>query len=846
MRRFAWPVLILVGVVSGILLDFTVETLRINTSTEDMIDRTVEFRRNDIAFDLAFPARLERLVVVLEGPSPEESERGAELLAEAMRSRPEWFSGVVRPGTFEFFRKHALLYLSLDELSAQADRLAEAAPLLATLNDDPSLRGLAEVISQFLEQAPEEQVDDLDKILARIAMAVRRETLGEPGALSWRRLLVGEEAEMITDMAFVTTQPKLERGALQPAGQAIAVLRTTAEALGLTPERGFRMRLTGPVAIDHEELESVKRGGELAGFVSLVAVTLLLAMSLRSLRLLVAVFTTLTIGLLWTAAFAAAAVGQLNLISVAFAVLFVGLGVDFGIHFSLRFAESRAKGAFFSRALREASRGTGRSLALSALCAAIGFLAFLPTDYRGLAELGLISAGGMAIALIANLTLLPALMAILRPHPHFEASRPGEGALTRFIERRGRWVSLSAIALGAVAAAFVPFVSFDMNPLNLKDQKAESVAAFLELAQSPETTPYSIEILAPNLSDAETLATRLRKVPGVGRVLTLLRFVPEEQKAKLAIVDDMAFFLGPLLIGNEPQVGPDAKARADAVRELQRSLADSSLPGAMTLARALSAFIESRGLEGEATDGLQTRLLGTLPRSLETLRTALNTGPVDLSDLPFDLRDSWIAPNGSARVEVFPAEKVMTTRELRDFAEAVEPEAPLATGTPVVITEAGRVVLRAFVQATLLALVGIVAVLWVTLRRPRDIALVLLPLLLAALWTVATSVILGLPFNFANVIVLPLLLGLGVASGIHLVLRRRESGDGSAIMETSTPRAVLFSALTTIASFGSLAVSGHRGMASMGELLTLAVSFTLLAMLVVLPSFMSATERRRD
>jgi hypothetical protein len=241
---------------------------------------------------------------------------------------------------------------------------------------------------------------------------------------------------------------------------------------------------------------------------------------------------------------------------------------------------------------------------------------------------------------------------------------------------------------------------------------------------------------------------------------------------------------------------------------------------------------------------LEARLVATLPDLLSRLRQALEAGPVTLADLPQSLRARWVNPAGQARVVGAPAEPLTDNEALAAFARAVLAVEPRATGTPIIVTEAGDAVIGAFQQASWLALGLITLLLAVVLRRLRDILLVLAPLALAVLYTAASAVILGLSLNFANVIVLPLLLGLGVSGAIHVVMRWREEAEPGRMALTSTPRAVLFSALTTIASFGSLAVSRHLGLASMGLLLTIAILCSLVCTLVVLPSALALVDRQ--
>jgi hypothetical protein len=581
-----------------------------------------------------------------------------------------------------------------------------------------------------------------------------------------------------------------------------------------------------------------------ASAITMVAVTLLLLWGLRSWRLIAATLLTLVVGLIVTAAFTALVIGRLNLISVTFAVLFVGLGVDFGIHVVLRYREEVLRGAALLQAIENAALGVAGALTLSALCAALGFLSFVPTAYMGLAELGAISAFGMLVAWFASLTLLPALLCVmpLRRVPAKIMPRP-----LLPIERHARVILAVATIAGLASLLTLPDLEFDFNPLNLKDPTSESVMTFQALKTDPENAPYVIDILAPGLAEADQIARDLAAKPLVGRVITLTSFVPEGQDEKLELVDSLAWSIGPLLQpgDGEPLRGTE---REQALAGLRASLADALAddlaaernPGAAALAEALSRLQAAN--PDAASTALEARLLGLLPALLDDLRQALEADPVGLDNLPPELRERWLTDGGQARVLVEPAWQIDNNDDLKAFAEAVLAEVPYATGGPIVVLEGGSAVVTAFAQSSVLALVLIMLVLAVVLRSLRDIVLVLAPIALAALLTAASAVLLGLSLNYANVIVLPLLLGLGVSGSIHVVMRQRQHGD---IASTSTPRAVVFSGLTTIASFGSLAVSSHLGLASMGQLLTIAILWSLVCSLVVLPSMLVVTSGER-
>jgi hopanoid biosynthesis associated RND transporter like protein HpnN len=839
-------------VLSGVALAIAVGGLGINTSTTDMIAPDVPFRRHAIAFERAFPAFDEPIVALIEGDAPERVEAVARALAEALRRDRERFAAVEYLPGEPFFARNGLLFLEQNELERLSERLAAAQPMLAALAAEPTLAGLADFIELALVEEPTDGALDpeLGRLLLAMARVVDAEIAGTPGVLSWRRAL---EAETDPEPAreIVLAQPHLDHGSLAPAEGAILAVREHARDTGIVPGSGLTLRLTGEAVLDQEELTAVGSGALTAATITTLAVAALLVIGLGSIRLIAATLITLALGLILTAAVAALAIGRLNLISVTFAVLFVGLGVDFGIHLVLRYREALARGTARADSLPVAVVGIGPGLALSALCAALGFLAFAPTDYRGLAELGVISAAGMAIALIMSLTLLPALLGLMPLERPATAQIKSMG-WARTLERHRRAVLGITLLAALGALILLPRVEFDFNPLNLKDPASESVRAFNLLARAADTSPYVIDLLAPDLEAAADLAARLEQLREVGDVVTLRSFVPEAQDEKLEILDSLAYFLSPVL---QPAVAPamTADGRRAALERLETTLAaafDGRLdpaanPRAARFLEALQRF-RSAGPSDAQVASLEARLTATLPPLLERLGSALEATPVEAGDLPDHLRARWLAEDGTARLLVRPAQPIDDNAALARFADAVLRVAPEATGTPVIVREAGRVVIQAFQTASWLALGAISLVLVFVLRRTVDVLLVLTPLALAVLFTAANAVLLGLELNFANVIVLPLLLGLGVSGAIHVVLRERQRLPGEALQATSTPRAVLFSALTTIASFGSLAISAHRGLSSMGQLLTIAILWSLVTTLIVLPSMLAFRHRPDD
>ncbi len=836
------PVLVLAAAAITTLVvgALTLLNLKINTSVIDLMDPDLPFMRNVLEFDKAFPQETDTIVIVVDGETPERASEAARRLADALKPHTSEIKDVFYPAGDPFLQRHGLLYASPGELEALSAELARAQPLLASLAADPSLRGLGDVLTLSLTHLDEMGADGkvppaFDQVLAAMAATTSGVAAGSSRPFSWEELFSGAVKTTQGDgrRQIIVVEPSLDFTALKAAGPAEDLIRNTISELQLTPDNGVRVRLTGELLMLQDELVSVEQSSGLANVVTLVIVIGLLVVGLKSVRLVLGTLTALVVGLTLTSGLGLLVFGQFNMISVAFAVLFIGISVDFGIQFSLRYQEIVDRGVAPCPALKEAAAAIGPALTLAAASAAIGFFAFLPTSYRGLAELGAIAGMGMVVALFTNLSVLPACIALL-PTSARDPSRETLGLqyhLQQVIDHHPRVVVGLALAVAIISATQLPRVRFDDSALNLRDPSAESVATTMELLQDPLVDPYRATILAAGPAEAERIAEKLRVLPEVREVRTLGDLVPTDQEQKLRLIEDMALFMGPVLTPPPPAAPPSPAEEKAALDRLAEAARAAGSPGATALAEAVARFPASDA----KLEALRQALLGAFPQMMQRLALSLEAGPVALDDLPKSLRARQQAADGRVLVEVFPKADARLQENRQAFAAAVQSVAPDASGEAIIATEGGRAVLRAFLEAGLISAVLITAmVLWV-LRNVADTLMVMAPLVLAALLTMAISVNIGISLNFANVVVWPLLLGLGVASGIYMVLRDRQEPDAQ-LLDTSTPRAVLFSALTTIASFGSLAIVKHPGLASMGSLLTLAISLSLISTVIVLPA----------
>jgi hopanoid biosynthesis associated RND transporter like protein HpnN len=818
--------------------------LSVNTDIEKLLPSDLPWRQNEIALDRAFPQNANQLAIVIDGQTGSLADDAAQRLAERLAAEPQFFRNMRRPDGGAFFDQNGLLFLSVDELNALSQQLVSAQPLIGSLSADPSLRGLFDTLKLFVEGAGRGDVgiDKLAPTLAKIADVVDGVAAGRTESLSWQQVLSGKPDDKRDLRHFVLAQPVLDYTAITPASSATGEIRRLVHDLGLEPQNGVRVRITGSPALDDEQFKTLKEGALRSTLLSVGGVLVILLVGLRSPRLVIAILATVFSGLVLTAGFAALAIGSLNVISVAFGVLFVGLAVDFSIQFSIRYRDQRHRLGTLDKALAGAAATIGPSLALAAASTAIGFLSFVPTPYVGVRELGWIAGAGMVIAIALNFLLLPALLTLLRPRAEPEAIGFARAApLDRLLRTRRRWVLGGTAVLALAGLAAMPGIRFDFDPINLKDPNSEAMQTALDLMRDPQTTPYTAEILSPSLEAATALADRLAELPEVEQAVTAEGFIPTHQDEKLAILSDLTLLLGPSLAPATTQPAPsDAEVMASlaACRDALRKFADAhpDAPGAGPVGRLAAALDTAAARGPQIIPELHKALLSGLLHRLEVLGRLLQAKPVTLADLPQDLRASWIAPDGKARIEVFPKGSARDPKVLEDFVAAVHRVAPQATGTPVTIQEAGRLISSAFVEAGVIAVAAIMVLLAVVLRDPRDVALVIAPLLLAALLTLAVTVAIGMKLNYANIIALPLLLGIGVAFDIYFVMNWRAGLSDH--LQSSTARAVVFSALTTLCAFGSLALSPDPGSSEMGKLLAISLAMTVLCTLFILPALL--------
>ncbi len=829
--------------------------LGVITDTAGMLSEKLRYLQVYRHFKKEFPHSCNRIVVVIDAITPDLAADARDQLGRALRERPTLFPWVYLPGDDSFFKQEGLLFLSQEELEGLADNLAQAEPLLAAIVREPDLNGFFSMLNLALEAKAKGESVDLSMVFTELSKTFEHVNAGKFYQMSWMRLMSGSGGRT---RQFIIVQPAVNYETVLPGRAAITAIRQIVRELALVPDKGVKVMLTGDIPMQFDELKSVTKGAKTAGILSFIMVSIVLITGLGSFRLVLATLAPLVAGLVWTACFAAAAVGHLNMISVAFAVLFIGLSVDYAIHLCLRYRELLVSGLESREALIQAVQDVGPSLVLCAVTTSIGFYSFMPTDFSGVAELGLIAGTGMFLGLFANLTILPAVISLLplsasviRPYYLSLDSHSMVYKIIGFPYKKGRIIRLSVILIILAACWYIPRVRFDSNPINLRAPDAESILAFKKLLQDPDSSPWSLESLAHTQKEAIDRTKKFQALKMVKHAINLMNFVPDGQLSKLDIIDDMSMIMEPVFavtpkIIEDTDPGQEVESIRKFLSGLRKASTYKNTQEEAALISQIEAFLQKLDLfppgdRAAELHSLRDAVLGSFPGRIHDLKLALSARAFTEQEIPEQIRSEWIGTSGDRRIDVVPEKNPQNDREIAQWVAAARTVDPDVTGYAVLIMEGGRAVLKAFREAFSTSLAAIALLLLVMMPWKRDAVIAFCSLILAGLLTGIFMAILHIDLNFANIIALPLILGIGVDNGIHIAHRHRKAlKEPINILQTSTARAIFFSTLTTICSFGNLAVSPHLGMASMGKLLTIGIAMALLTAIIIMPAFLAA------
>ncbi len=634
-RLVAWSVrhparVVVLSLMLAILSGYyVVQHFKINTDISRLVKADKAWSALDQAIDKAFPQRAQTVLVVVAARAPEFADAAADTLSAALQKQNNEFAAVTQPEGGSFFEHDGLLFLSLGEVQSTTGQLVKARPLINALAHDPSLTSLAGLLTTTLLlplQMGEVKLSDMSPLRSRSAATLDRLFARQPAALSWRALV---DKGVSTDpaRAFITVQPKVNYGALEPGARASKAIRATAASLNLAARYGATVRLTGEQPLADEEFASLQEGAALNGAAAFVVVLAILWLGLRSGRMITAVFITLFAGLVITAAIGLMMVSAFNILSLAFMVLFVGLGVDFGVQFCVKYREERYRDDRLAAALVKTAHSIGVPLTLAAVAVAASFFSFVPTAYRGVSELGKIAGVGMLVAYLTTMTLLPALLKVFNlpketVSPGFKRLAPVDD----FLDRRRKPVLIMTLVVVIGASPLLTHLRFDFNPLHLNDQHTESMSTLLSLKDSPEGAVNNVHVLAPSLADADRVATHLATLPEVRRITTLSTFIPPDQPQKILLIANAAQRLLPALTQTPTPPATDAirvAALKRAANQLALAAEDYPGPGAVEADHLSVTLLKLASADTATRERAETVVAGPLKIALGQLAALL-------------------------------------------------------------------------------------------------------------------------------------------------------------------------------------------------------------------------------
>jgi hopanoid biosynthesis associated RND transporter like protein HpnN len=850
-------VLLIVSLLTYFAWQYTITHLSIDTDTTDMVAPNAPFQKNLRNYEKAFSQDLHTILLVVESNTPELTKAATKRLGRLLSADKVNFQTVYIPSENEFFHQNGLLYLGSDQLQSLSNNLSQAQSFIGRISQEPNLSGFFSIFDDALNTSNKDQAVpvDLPALIDKVSLSLHKSMNGENNLLSWEELIAEKKLSgNSVDKGFISVSPKFDYTQIRPAENAINAIRKAIAEVQQPDVPEVKVWITGEVGLEDDELVGMSNGTFNASIFSIVVVLFILLIAYRSVLLTLATLISLALGMVFCGAFAAVSVKELNLISVAFAVSNIGLGVEYAIHFCLRYQDNLRHHVNKARALHSTLISTSPSLILCAGTTAIGLYAFVPTDYKGVSELGLLAGTSLFICLLVTLTVLPALIRFI-PVPEKYERQSTHPLLSTLAEKMATYtlhfakpISLLTILIAVISVVLVFKVKIDFNPINLRDPNTESVIAFKNLNKDPDTTPMTLTVLATGEQQAKAMQQKLSVLTSVDKTVSLFDFEPTGQEEKLAIIEEMA-----LLLGSQTQYFPALKVDNDPIPSIKRLIKtiNTILP-AKTDAHDISAL---KGFREELQDILieldtrqqpsrrmfiekiQTALLGTLPSTMNELLVSLNAGEFSLNDLPTDFKGRWLSKDGSYRIQIFPKKDLNDLTNLEQFISDVQSVAPETTDLPIIYWESMKEVVHSFQKAITIALIIIALLLYGIRRNITDTLLVMTPLILAGLFTMASTVLTNTPINYANIIALPLLLGLGVDNGIHMVEKLHHSlSENQNIYQSSTARAMFYGALTTASSFGGLAFSSHQGIASMGLIITMGIFWIMVCTFIVLPA----------
>lgn len=853
---------------------YTAQNLTFNTSRQDLISPSQKFHQLFQDYRKSFED-FDGMIVVVEGSRPEPMRRFAEALVARLQTRQELFSEIYYRIDTGYFHDKALLYLEPEEIRELGDKLESHHDFLSRVNRSPGLNVLLESINReisagmvgslmtdFLGAGGGEKDDtaDLNMLIALLKQMTAH--LNDPDAeyrSPWSSFLHEEENPLKKDgylvsddgrLLFVLLNPVETEGDFAGSKNSIELIRNMiAKVKPDFPQ--VQVGLTGGEVIASDEMHTTMTDAQEASEIALAGVAILFILCYREVRKPILAVFSLVLGLAWSMGYTTLSVGHLNIMSVVFTTILIGLGIDFGIHILGRYREERRNGLDAFNAMRETLHKTGRGNLAGAITTAIAFGAMAFTDFIGIAELGVIAAGGILLCFFAMVLTFPACISLEERwlKPKYIKRRYvdlRENLLERFYSHY-YLIIFGSLAVLLVSAWASQSLRFDYNLLHMQAEGIEAVRYEMKILDHAQRASWNAAIISETREEAQAKYERLKTMTSVGKVESLFEAVPEEQEKKMELIADYA----PEIDGYRVAVTdePFSLDRLSAtMKKIRFKLRKKEKSGPTDEVAEASEWVARFQKDLENTDATTaTERLSVFSKMLfedyrgriADLQAAAHPSEVKIDGLPRDLKNRFISDDGRYLTLVYPSINIWEREEMETFLDEMRRIDPDVTGNAVHMYESSRLMIDGYVRGGIYALVAIFLYLLFSLRNLNTTLLVLVPTLAGAVLTLGLMVLYNVNFNMANLVILPLILGIGVVDGVHIVHRYRETPDqGGNVISKSTGMSVVLTSLTTIIGFGSLMVAEHQGVYSVGQVLSLGVGSCMFTSITLLPALM--------
>ena len=865
-------------ILAGLSIWVTGEKLTFKTGRGDLVAKGLPYVKLYEEYRDQFED-LEGMVIVAESESPEKMAEFAETLAAKLKVRPDLFSQVIYKFDTSYFRSRFLLYLDPPDLESLQTKLEEHQNFIESVNASPGLNPLLNEINReissgmvdslmtdFLggDDAEEEEKknDENDlNLLIRIIKEMNRslkknyhykspwQSLFNSGEESLREkgYLVSKNEKLLFILAVPNEDETSFTGykdSVYSARELIAEVKKDFPSISVG--------LTGEDVISTDEMITTQKDVELASKIALGGVALLFIIAFKGIvKPLLAVFSLL-IALAWSLGFTSLTVGHLNILSVVFTTILIGLGIDFGIHILERYKEERKEGDDISTALQKTLQGTGQGNFSGAITTAMAFGAMVLTDFIGIVELGWIAGWGILFCMIAMVLLLPALVTLEEKWRKPVYTKSVEKPITASISWIDRFFSHYKLIITAccllvlVSSLALRTAHFDYNLLNLQTKGTEAVKYEMRILENAGRSAWSAAMLADTLEEVRQKETQLKTLPTIENVESIAAMVPKHQEENLQYVrENLSPLLSELYVEEEDE-SFSLKALTKTLKRIRFKLQgrEGKEDKVTQAAREIDKFFkEVESVEEDLAEAQLQEFSEELFVDYRGLMADLkkNAEPklVEISKIPKSLRDRYISKQGKYLITIFPSVDIWNLDERNRYLKDLRSVDANVTGSAVHMFNSTRLMTEGYINGGIYAMTAIIIYVFIVFRNPRTVFFILLPVIAGSIWTVGIMELTGLKLNMANLVILPLILGIGVVNGIHITHRYREEKDkNSVVLGKSTGQAVILSSLTTMIGFGSMMVADHYGVFSLGLVLTLGVFCCLVASITFLPALL--------